>query len=108
MSSLKSFKFGDPITINNRLKRVEKYAPDMSSNFNMKSWQPEDNFEPKQGIYLGKRTLSNGLRSWWSDHVEYSPKEYLEVALVAHSGRINPYYSTDIEFGHKDQEADNE
>ncbi len=49
---------------------------------------------PRDGIYLGTRTLSDGTRLWESDEVGYifSPNAYHTAALVAFSLTRNPVY----------------
>ena len=48
----------------------------------------------REGIYIGKRTLSNGIRVWEGamEEFSYSPSIYFGVALVVFSPRENPVY----------------
>lgn len=57
------------------------------------AWHAQQH-EPRAGIYLGTRTLSDGTRLWESEEVGYifSPTAYHTVVLVAYSLTRNPVY----------------
>ncbi len=80
-------KFGDTITVDavyrRRLRVHERQT-------NEKFWDARA-IKPREGIYIGQRTLSNGLR-WFEDEVGmvYEPKHYFRAALVVFNERENP------------------
>lgn len=78
-------KFGDVIEVNNRLRRVQ--CEDFSVEWRAKGTKAT------QAIFLGFRTLSNGVRLWGEYGYEYTPKKYFQAALVCDHPRRNPYYT---------------
>lgn len=80
-------KLGDKVTCTAILHRKMKI---------IKGWHAEkfwraDPIEPRQGLYIGARTLANGER-WIEDEVGYvfEAKERFRAALVVFSARENP------------------
>lgn len=55
-----------------------------------KTWQPRP-MEPREGLYIGYRTLADGVRDA-EDEVGYTfePKRHFRAALVVFSDRTNP------------------
>jgi len=91
--------FGQRVRVGNKLERREKRKPEDRNNSTLKVWEenPFKDFEPTEGIFLGYRTVNDGRRTFWSDHIEYRPEDYYTVALVAVGPNKNPFYSTDVE-----------
>ena len=96
MSRIKDFEFGESILIKNKLKRRSEIKGNEYRGYTYKYWYPTET-EESEGIFLGKRSLSNGKREMYSDHIEYRPDEYIDAALVATGPNSNPFYSTHIE-----------
>jgi len=90
-----NLEFGDKIRVLNKLKRKSEARSSHLSRYRYKFW--EEVYIVEEGIFLGKRTLNNGKRHWYSDHIEYYPGEYFDAALVAINGNTNPFYSTEVE-----------
>jgi len=77
-------KFGDRITVTNRLKRKK----DETQN----RWVKVDT-EPVEVIFLGWRTLSNGnVYHSWEEGASYAPTSHFRAMLVCANGRQNPFY----------------
>ena len=98
----KCLEFGDRVIVKNKLERYRKdavrdgegYYYGVPKVWEQPSWK---DFNPTEGIFLGYRTLNDGYRKSFSDHIEYRPKEYFTAALVATNANTNPFYSTEIE-----------
>lgn len=54
-----------------------------------KVWFPTDG-PFREGIVIGKRTLSNGLRETGDDYINYTPKEHFTAYLVVFDLRRAP------------------
>ena len=64
---------------------------EVRSRQNDRKYWDTKTIEPREGVYIGMRTLANGER-WWEDEVGYvfEPKEHFRAALVVFSERENP------------------
>lgn len=82
-------KLGDKVTVATVLYRREK--PNLTGYGCLKYWDRRT-IKAREGIYIGKRTLSNGSRVWHGSEegFEYNPQEYLQAALVVFSERERP------------------
>lgn len=81
---------GDMVTCTAILRRRQRALRGWSAE---KFWE-SCTIEPRQAVFLGLRTLSNGRRDV-EDEVGYvyEPREYFQVALVVFSARENPVYA---------------
>lgn len=88
-------KPGDKIKITARLERdneIRETEKGLDRWF--KFWQQDDFDPPKDGFFLGYRTVSNGFVYYSSEGNNYEPKEYIKVCLVILAdGRTNPFYA---------------
>ena len=85
-------KTGDRIIVSCKLVRRETYVKEGTTRY--KKWVLKT-FHPKDGIFLGYRTISNG-RTYYEQEAGYiyTPEFYHKVALVAlMDGRVNPFYA---------------
>lgn len=73
------------------LKRswVEARRENFSGHYQNKVWFPTEG-PIREGLVIGKRTLSNGLREWDEDGVSYQPGEFLPAYLVVFDLRRAP------------------
>ena len=82
--------FGDRVVVTNVMSRRQKG--------NDKTWEPRpDYIKPKrrEGIFLGYRTLQNGIVHYGYNGDDPTTWEYtgtVRVALVCMSARTNPVY----------------
>ena len=83
-------KFGDRVFITAKLARGHIERP--QSDVWIKGWTRSPLKEPREGIYLGKRTLSTGRTVNDYEGSYYEPLEYTKAILVAVSNRENPVY----------------
>jgi len=90
-------EFGDIVEFTDIYKRREKNERrinDISGNsycVTVKYWNALE--KKGSGLYLGLRTISNGVRKYDDDDgFWYSPQEYFTVALVCTGPRSNPIY----------------
>lgn len=97
--SKKDLEFGQIVLVKNKLIRREIYQPDVQKCGCLKTWQehPHKEFKPQQGIFLGYRTVSDGRRYIYSDHIEYHAKRHYCLALVAVDEHTNPFYTDQLE-----------
>ena len=87
-------KLGDEITANRVYVRHTRSRPSTHGAWSVtvKVWEAES-INPRTGIYLGKRTLWNGTRTW-EDEVGngFEPEEHIQALLVCFSTNENPVY----------------
>ena len=100
----KNLEFGDRVIVKNKLERRSRSITDKTNEGyyygTLKIWQEplyNKNFTPREGIFLGYRTLNNGFRRSFTDHIGYKPKYYFTAALVATDSKTNPFYCTKLE-----------
>lgn len=86
--------FGDTITVTQVYHRRTRYRHNSRTMYDdtLKVWEPWT-IKPRPAIYLGLRTLSNGVREW-EDEVGaiFHPETHIKAALVCFSTRENPVY----------------
>lgn len=83
---------GTKVRFHTFLKRswIEAQRENSYGRYQNKVWFPTDG-PIHEGIVIGKRTLSNGLRDWGGgDNISYSPTEYLAAYLVVFDLRRAP------------------
>lgn len=81
--------FGDKVVVSGRLDRYTLGG--MRSR--RKQWRLQRWNTPRQGIYIGKRTLANGLAEFsYDEPIIFRPEEYIFAALVVFNERENPVY----------------
>lgn len=81
-------KLGEAVTCHAVLERhtIERGRRDE------KRWEPKA-IEPRDGVLIGWRTLSNGTRAWHEEEGYcYTATEHFGAALVVFSLRENPVY----------------
>ena len=89
-------KLGDALTITQVYKRRDRSRWNDRTHHaqTLKVWEPWS-IKPRQAIFLGWRTLSNGVRHW-EDEVGgvFTPDKdgYIKAALVCFSTTENPVY----------------
>jgi hypothetical protein len=87
-------KLGDPITVNQIYKRCTRSRPSKHGAWSVtvKIWEAMP-IKPREAIYLGKRTLWNGTRTW-EDEVGniFEPEDHFTAMLVCFSTHENPVY----------------
>ena len=87
-------KLGDAVTFDKVYDRYTRSRPSKNGNWNItvKVWEAIP-ISPRVGIYLGKRTLWNGTRTW-EDEVGnvFEPEEHIQAILVCFSVNNNPVY----------------
>ncbi len=83
-----SLQLGQKVTITAKYIRRQTYFGD---NRVAKFWYKVD-LKPREGIYIGRRTLTNGTRVWdgGSEMYIYSPEEYVHAILVVFSDLHRP------------------
>jgi hypothetical protein len=89
--------FGATVTVRSTLHR--RYRSEIRNDryggtyrAELKVWE-EKATEPRQGLLIGYRNLSNGTREYDSEcGYLYIPKEYFRAAVVVFSERENPVY----------------
>lgn len=89
-------KFGDNVTVTQVYRRREqtRWNERYSWYDTLKVWELSA-IKPRAAIFLGWRTLSNGVREWEPDvGAVYTPDKdgYIKAALVCFSSRENPVY----------------
>jgi hypothetical protein len=84
-------KFGDIVVAQGTIRRTGDYVPHGRDKV---YWVPNIWKEPRKGILIGWRTLSNGEVEFGSydEGKIYHPKEYIKVALVVFDEKTNPKY----------------
>jgi hypothetical protein len=91
-------KLGDEITITQVYHRRERTRWNERSQHHetLKVWEPWT-VKPRPAIFLGWRTLVNGVREWYDPEVGniFIPDKdgYIKAALVCFSTRENPVYA---------------
>lgn len=77
-------KFGDKILVKASLKRIKGWN-------NLRKWERSEWAQPKEAIFLGLRTLSNGIVAHDPDMGGYyfEPGDYIKGAWICIKGR-NP------------------
>lgn len=87
-------KLGDTVTITQVYRRRQRSRVIRNNSQTTKIWEAWP-IKPRTAIYLGLRTLSNGVREW-EDEVGaiYIPDTdgYIKAALVCFSTKENPVY----------------
>lgn len=86
-------KLGDTITITQVYKRRTHYRQnDRRPDTTLKVWETWP-IKERQAIFLGWRTLVDGVREW-EDEVGgiFIPERHFRAALVCFSTRENPVY----------------
>ena len=87
-------KLGDAITTSHVYVRYTRSRPSKNGAWSVtvKVWEAVP-IKPRTGIYLGKRTLWNGTRTW-EDEVGnvFEPEEHIQALLVCFSTNENPVY----------------
>jgi hypothetical protein len=86
-------EFGTKVRFHVFLRRGDQEARQENSYgwFRKKVWYPTDG-PIHEGIVVGKRTLSNGIRESHDDYLTYTGKEFFEVYLVAFAMRRRPAF----------------
>lgn len=84
-------KLGDKVIAQGTIRRTGDYIP---NGRDKAYWVPNIWKEPKTGIFIGWRVLSNGeIESGSYDEAAvYHPKEHFKVALVVFNEKENPKY----------------
>lgn len=74
-------KFGDVVIAQGKLRRRCEHVPRSNDKV---YWAPVMWWEPRRGLFIGWRTLSNGEKEYisYDDGWVYRPKEHFKVALV--------------------------
>lgn len=86
-------KFGDRIKISNKLIRLCKYEGTDYNATEYKFWYRLP-LKEVEVIFLGTRTLTNGIRRYDSEEGwSYSPKEKIKAMLVCMNERTSPFYA---------------
>lgn len=82
-------KLGEEIEVKSILVRIRTYND--SEPYKYVEWSEYPLEQPKTGIIIGKRTLSNGFTSTEpGEGTLYTPTDYINVALVVFNLRENP------------------
>jgi hypothetical protein len=81
-----AMKWGDRVKASAVLKRVRP-------GDGRREWQSSPLKVPVTAVFLGYRTLSNGIVDFYPDHIEYHGKEYIRAALVSFGPHENPVYA---------------
>lgn len=91
-------EFGEYIQVTERYKRRERERkqeiPRLEGEYycTWKVWEKVP-YAGGKCLFLGFRTLSNGIRDFDSDYGHtFIPKEYFKVALVCPGPKYNPVY----------------
>jgi len=107
IDNIKQFKFGQKITVSGHLYRTGGSEPNNDPKKRPKTilesryinrrffkyWKIHDLENNRKGIFLGYRTLSNGISIYsYDEGVSFEPREYFKAALVCLSERENPIY----------------
>lgn len=87
--------FGDMVSITHKYERKLEYRKNSKNglmNITWKMWVKEP-YEKYNCIFLGYRTLANGIREYEYE-VGYSlyPKEFIKAALICVNEKLNPIY----------------
>lgn len=87
-------KFGETVIVSATYWRRTTYRMSKNGpwNITVKVWERKE-ITPRLAIYLGKRTLWNGTRTW-EDEVGnvFEPEEHIKALLVCFSAHTNPVY----------------
>ena len=84
-------KLGDRIKATARLDRKTRSAGE-GKGWNRKQWERSDH-DPKEGVFIGTRTLQDGVRQWDSDYGrEWIKERHFEAALVVYNERQSPVH----------------
>jgi hypothetical protein len=81
-----SITWGDKVKCSAVLKRARPGA-------GRREWQSRALKNQVTAVFLGYRTLSNGIADFYPDHIEYTGKEYIRAALVSLGPNRNPVYA---------------
>jgi hypothetical protein len=86
-------RLGDKVTAKGTIRRTGDYVP---HGRDRAYWVPVVWKEPRTGVFIGWRNLSNGEieHASYDEGAIYHPKEHFKVALVVFSERTNPQYVT--------------
>lgn len=82
------FKFGDRVACTAKLIRCRRMINGIRDE---KYWKKEE-FTARIGIYLGQRTLKDGLAVHTEDDWYFETTKRFPVALIVLSSRENPIY----------------
>jgi hypothetical protein len=82
--------FGASVAIEGRLERVSEW----DGKRLMKLWKRRMLLSTAEGILIGYRTLSNGVREYLGegDGCAFIPKEYFRAALVVTGPKSKPFF----------------
>jgi hypothetical protein len=78
--------WGDKVKCNAVLRRTR-------SRGGRRQWLGVPLTAPQTAVFLGYRTLSNGLVEFYVDHTVYRAGEYIRAALVSFGPHENPVYA---------------
>jgi hypothetical protein len=87
-------KLGDVVTITRVYRRREhsRWNEKARCHETVKAWEPWQ-VKERRAIFLGWRTLSNGIREWEPEAgAIFTPESYIKAALVCFSTKENPVY----------------
>jgi len=90
----REFHFGEVVVFKNILRRISCFYIHDSIE---RLWIPKILDIPREGIFLGVRTLNDGLLFDGRIEEGYRPHIYYKVALVSPGPNENPIYTTIIE-----------
>lgn len=84
--------FGEQVPVSKRL--VRQYIPRDGLNPPRKEWAEEEISPPVTGLYIGWRTLANGvyMPGSFEDPSYLKADQHIRVALVVLGERSNPIY----------------
>jgi hypothetical protein len=84
-------KLGDRIKFTARLERKTRSAGE-GRGWNRKCWERRDH-DPAEGVFIGTRTLQDGVREWDSEYGwSWCKDRHFEAALVVFSERQAPVH----------------
>lgn len=83
-------EFGAVVTVSAVYRRRYQHN-EQGPRWGVRKYWDAWKIKPRDGLYIGGRTLSNGQR-WYEDEVGavYEPAEYFRAALVVFSERERP------------------
>jgi len=84
-------KLGDVVMCQGTIRRTSDYIP---HGRDKAYWVPVIWKDPRKGVFIGYRNLSNGEieAASYDEGPVYYPKEHFKVGLVVFSERTNPIY----------------
>ena len=86
-------EFGDKVTFTLKYLRLSEKRP-RPSGYGMDWWNfwKEVPSKPRSGLFLGYRSLQNGITEYEDGYTVFTQQERIKVALVCPSPKHNPIY----------------